>query len=120
MVADTAGRWPQNREVTSDFVYIRLHGAEELYASGYTGEALDAWAAQIGSWLDDGLDAYVYFDDDMKVRAPYDAVGLSERLGIRTLALEGRAPSVDSFSASRGRRTPCARLLPSTPQKARG
>lgn len=82
VVADTAGIWPQNREVTSDFVYLRLHGAEELYASGYTDKALDRWAADIRGWMNAGLDAYVYFDNDMKVRAPFDALGLAERLGI--------------------------------------
>jgi uncharacterized protein YecE (DUF72 family) len=80
VVADTAGTWPQNRAVTSDFVYVRLHGAEELYASGYTQAALDVWAADIRGWMDDGLDAYVYFDNDMKVRAPFDAVSLAARL----------------------------------------
>jgi uncharacterized protein YecE (DUF72 family) len=82
VVADTAGTWPQNRELTSDFVYVRLHGAEELYASGYTDEALDRWAADIREWMDTGRDAYVYFDNDMKVRAPFDALGLARRLGI--------------------------------------
>jgi uncharacterized protein YecE (DUF72 family) len=82
VVADTAGIWPQNREVTSDFVYLRLHGAEELYASGYTDDALDRWAADVRGWMSAGLDAYIYFDNDMKVRAPFDALGLAQRLGI--------------------------------------
>jgi uncharacterized protein YecE (DUF72 family) len=82
VVADTAGTWPQNREVTSDFVYVRLHGAEELYASGYTDAALDRWASDIREWMRPGRDAYVYFDNDMKVRAPFDALGLAERLGV--------------------------------------
>jgi uncharacterized protein YecE (DUF72 family) len=84
VIADTAGTWPQNREITSDFVYVRLHGAEELYASGYTEEALDAWATDARQWLADGLDVFVYFDNDMKVRAPFDALGLAARLGIET------------------------------------
>jgi uncharacterized protein YecE (DUF72 family) len=82
VIADTAGKWPQNREVTSDFVYVRLHGAEELYSSGYTEQALDAWAADARAWLDDGRDVYVYFDNDIKVRAPFDALGLAGRLGV--------------------------------------
>jgi uncharacterized protein YecE (DUF72 family) len=82
VVADTAGRWPQNREVTSDFVYVRLHGAEELYASGYTDPALDVWAADVREWLASGRDVYVYFDNDMKVRAPFDALALASRVGI--------------------------------------
>jgi len=79
VVADVAGRWPQIEEVTSDFVYVRLHGADELYVSGYTGEALDAWAAKVLAWQKVGLDVYVYFDNDVKVRAPYDAMGLMQR-----------------------------------------
>jgi uncharacterized protein YecE (DUF72 family) len=82
VVADTAGIWPQNREVTSDFVYVRLHGAEELYASGYTDAALDRWAADIRGWIETGRDAFVYFDNDIKVRAPFDALGLAARLGV--------------------------------------
>ncbi|WP_025157666.1 DUF72 domain-containing protein [Leifsonia aquatica] len=80
VVADTAGRYPLLREVTADFVYVRLHGDEELYTSGYTDEALDRWAADVHAWLGDGLDVYAYFDNDVKVRAPYDAMALRERL----------------------------------------
>ncbi len=80
VVADTAGKWPLMREVTSDFVYVRLHGDTELYASGYDADALDRWAASVREWADAGADVYVYFDNDMKVRAPYDAMALSERL----------------------------------------
>ena len=36
VVADSAGRWPRVFEVTSDLVYVRLHGDRELYASGYS------------------------------------------------------------------------------------
>jgi uncharacterized protein YecE (DUF72 family) len=80
VVADTAGKWPLLRDVTSDFVYVRLHGDTELYASGYGADALDRWAGSVRGWADDGADVYVYFDNDMKVRAPYDATALSERL----------------------------------------
>jgi uncharacterized protein YecE (DUF72 family) len=83
VVADTAGRWPMIDAVTSDFVYVRLHGADELYVSGYTPDALDRWAERVRGWFGDGLDVYVYFDNDAKVRAPYDALGLIERLDQR-------------------------------------
>ena len=42
VVADTAGRWPLLERVTSDFIYVRLHGDKELYVSGYSAEALDS------------------------------------------------------------------------------
>lgn len=80
VLADSAGRWPVIDAVTAGFVYARLHGADELYVSGYTPEALDQWATRVRRWTDDGLDAFVYFDNDAKVRAPYDALGLLDRL----------------------------------------
>ena len=67
-------------ERTSDFMYVRLHGHTELYASGYSARSLDGWAAKVRGWRDDGLDVYVYFDNDSRGRAPYDAVGLLRRL----------------------------------------
>jgi uncharacterized protein YecE (DUF72 family) len=80
VIADTAGKWPMIDELTADFVYARLHGADELYTSGYTAAALDTWAARVGEWRRAGLDCFVYFDNDAKVRAPYDAIGLLDRL----------------------------------------
>lgn len=85
VVADSAGNFPQLFEVTSDFVYVRLHGAEELYVSGYPDDQLREWAARVDGWLtgagtDDGRprDVHVYCDNDVKVRAPYDAMRLRE------------------------------------------
>lgn len=106
VVADAAGKWPYQEDVTSDFMYLRLHGEEELYASGYTEEALDRWAARIRAWRegsepDDARrisdtpppqcksrDVYCYFDNDAKVKAPFDAKRLIEKLGLD----EGLAP----------------------------
>ena len=67
--------------VTSDFVYVRLHGDTELYASGYGDEALDLWAGEVPRWADRGQDVYVYFDNDAKGHAPHDARRLLGLLG---------------------------------------
>ena len=80
VVADTAGKWPKMFDVTSGFVYVRLHGDVELYQSGYTKEALAAWARRIRAWDRAGKDVYVYFDNDMKVKAPFDAMSLMKKL----------------------------------------
>jgi uncharacterized protein YecE (DUF72 family) len=88
--------WPKLMDVTSDFVYCRLHGSEELYASGYENEELDVWARRIKAWAaghdaPDGdrigvparrrkRDVFVYFDNDMKVHAPANAMELIRRL----------------------------------------
>ena len=81
VVADTAGRWPKMFDVTADFVYVRLHGDKVIYTSGYTSRALDAWAARIREWHK-RADVYVYFDNDIKVRAPYDAQTLARKLDL--------------------------------------
>src|SRR5207302_7119069 len=95
------------------FVYVRLHGDEQLYVSGYTDEALDRWAAKVQAWRAGrepadarraappvksrraSRDVYVYFDNDVKVRAPVDAIGLARRLG-----LPGPAHALPTFSAA--------------------
>ena len=90
--------WPYAEDITADFLYLRLHGSQELYASGYDDEALDRWASRIRTWARGGepndaelidtanrprrraRDVYVYFDNDAKVRAPVDAQALRLRL----------------------------------------
>jgi uncharacterized protein YecE (DUF72 family) len=80
VAADTAGRWPKTLEATTEFAYARLHGDKELYTSGYTSTALADWAATVRSWTAAGRDAFVYFDNDVKVRAPFDAIALTDLL----------------------------------------
>lgn len=85
VVADTAGKFPYGEPVTTDFVYVRLHGSQQLYVSGYTDTELDEWARKIAAWRNsDGIsrDVYVYFDNDAKVHAPFDAARLAERVGV--------------------------------------
>ncbi|MEP9493064.1 DUF72 domain-containing protein [Xanthomonas euvesicatoria] len=101
VVADTAGKFPYMEDVSADFVYVRLHGDAQLYASSYSDTALDRWAARIAAWAsgaepDDAArvgararkramrDVYCYFDNDMKVHAPFDARGLMQRLQLPT------------------------------------
>jgi uncharacterized protein YecE (DUF72 family) len=103
VVADTVAR-PLLMDVTSDFVYCRLHGSEELYASGYDDAALDRWADHIAAWVRGRehthgrhaseqspakrttRDVYVYFDNDKKVRAPFDAHSLIAKVKRRVEA----------------------------------
>ncbi|MDI2029962.1 DUF72 domain-containing protein [Saccharopolyspora sp. TS4A08] len=94
VVADAAGNWPHLEDVTSDFVYLRFHGAEELYASGYGEDDLTRWARLIDAWRRgdspatdhtvadpapkaETRDVYAYFDNDIKAHAPHDAITLA-------------------------------------------
>ncbi|MCU1483111.1 MAG: hypothetical protein JWQ19_3897 [Subtercola sp.] len=95
VVADTV-EWPLLMDVTSDFVYVRLHGSTQLYSSGYGAKALQNWATRIAAWSEGAevpgqhagtsakrrtkRDVYVLFDNDAKVRAPFDAKSLRRRL----------------------------------------
>jgi uncharacterized protein YecE (DUF72 family) len=81
LVSSDAPGWPRFDTPTTDFAYARLHGAEELYASGYTEADLDEWAGRVRGWSAEGArTAFVYFDNDARVRAPFDALSLARRL----------------------------------------
>jgi uncharacterized protein YecE (DUF72 family) len=81
LVSSDAPGWPRFDTLTADFAYARLHGAEELYASGYTEADLDEWAGRVRGWSAEGARiAFVYFDNDARVRAPFDALSLTQRL----------------------------------------
>jgi uncharacterized protein YecE (DUF72 family) len=73
--------WPMIDASTADFAYVRLHGSERLYISGYDAAALDAWAERIRGRAAGGRDVFVYFNNTMRGRAPHDALALADRLG---------------------------------------
>lgn len=83
VVADAAGRWPQFDPGDADLAYVRLHGASELYASGYSAEELRMWADRCLRWAasGDGRDVWVYFDNDARGYAPHDALALARLVG---------------------------------------
>ncbi|MGC9049092.1 MAG: DUF72 domain-containing protein [Patescibacteria group bacterium] len=56
--------YPYEEIVTADYVYIRLHGHTELYASKYTKKQLKDYAKKIQKLIDQGKTVYVYFDND--------------------------------------------------------
>ncbi len=94
--ADTAGKWPYVEDLTADFVYCRLHGDTKLYTSGYSNRALNWWAARLKLWRkgkhpqdatlvtakakSQRRDVFVYFDNDAKVHAPFDAQALARKI----------------------------------------
>ncbi len=98
VIADTAGKWPQVGDITADYVYIRLHGDEELYRSAYIDPVLTRWARRIRTWAEGGeprgierisrrsassggrREVFCYFDNTDKVEAPGNARHLMEKL----------------------------------------
>jgi uncharacterized protein YecE (DUF72 family) len=98
MVCADTPEWPRMMDVTSDFVYCRLHGSETLYTNGYDDKSLDDWARRVTDWAQGrepkdaervveqnganraARDVFVYFDNDLKVKAPTDAQALMVRV----------------------------------------
>jgi uncharacterized protein YecE (DUF72 family) len=132
MVCADAVEWPRLMDVTSDFVYCRLHGSEVLYASGYDDKAIGEWATRIVAWAKGGdakdgeraspkpaskragRDVFVYFDNDAKVRAPRDAQALTarvlKRLDGAVVTASGEAPEPRAkATAARSRRSAAAK-----------
>jgi uncharacterized protein YecE (DUF72 family) len=98
--ADTAGKWGYAEDITSDLIYIRLHGKDKLYESDYSKEELAQWADRIKLWANGSeprdakrsakgkaavpgkRDVFVYLDNSIKVHAPFDAIQLAKHLGV--------------------------------------
>lgn len=90
--------FPMWREVTSDLVYVRLHGHTRKYASSYSERSLQAWAADTQRWLAEGRDVHVYFDNDALGHAVRNALRFQEIVG-------GTAPRATPVAES-ARRAP--------------
>jgi uncharacterized protein YecE (DUF72 family) len=75
-----AADWPLWDKVTTDLVYVRLHGHERTYVSDYSAAQLDEWARKAERWMEEGRDVHVYFDNDAQGHAPRNALELLERL----------------------------------------
>ncbi len=107
--SDSTADWPYAEDVTSDFIYMRLHGTETLYGGEYGDAALDRWTQRIKTWSSGSeprdaqriaakapkaktaRDVFCYFDNDQKVRAPFDAARLASRLNDRPVQNDMKA-----------------------------
>jgi uncharacterized protein YecE (DUF72 family) len=78
-IADSAGRFPYCEEITAEFIYIRLHGSDLLYASNYRDTELLAWKDKITVW---DKEAFVYFDNDFQGYAAKNALTLKSMLDV--------------------------------------
>jgi uncharacterized protein YecE (DUF72 family) len=63
---------------TADFVYVRLHGPEKKYSGNYSDEALEQWSERCKTWISEGKDVYIYFDNDQNAYAAFNALKLKE------------------------------------------
>ena len=118
LVVSDSGSWRRVEEVTAGFVYVRLHGSPNTYASRYSDEALDQEARKIRAWSVGRIpsesrrvtklapprrksyDVYAYFDNDALGHAPHDALRLIQRVSGEAPA-RGRGPRERSATRRR-------------------
>jgi uncharacterized protein YecE (DUF72 family) len=78
-----AADWPLWDVVTTDFVYVRLHGHTVTYRSAYSERRIELWARRVNAWVREGREVHVYFDNDANGYAPRDALRLLSRTSPR-------------------------------------
>ncbi len=76
-----AADWPCWELVTAGVAYVRLHGHERTYSSGYRAPALRRWAERVRCWSGDGHAVHAYFDNTAHGLAVRDAHRLRRLLG---------------------------------------
>ncbi len=80
-VSLSAAWFPRDLTVTTDFTYVRFHGLEGGVAHDYTRDELRPWARHLRAVARRGVDAYVYFNNDVNTRAPLNALALMDMVG---------------------------------------
>lgn len=80
-VQSHAADWPMWEAVTTDLIYVRLHGGVRTYESAYSGAALRRWSERIGKWLAEGREVHVYFDNTASGHAVHNALALARLCG---------------------------------------
>ncbi len=68
------------KEITADFIYMRLHGPNGAYQCSYNAQALASWAGIFSAWASQGHTVYCYFDNDEAGYATQNAERLKDML----------------------------------------
>jgi uncharacterized protein YecE (DUF72 family) len=68
------------KEITADFVYVRLHGPNGPYKGQYSTQTLAGWAGAFSAWENQGLEIFCYFDNDEAGYAAQDARRLQDMI----------------------------------------
>ena len=74
-IYELAGRLAP-RQVTADWIYVRLHGPGSAYRGKYDVQTLAGWMGAFSAWMRQGRDVYCYFDNDEAGYAVQNALAL--------------------------------------------
>lgn len=64
VIADSGRRFPYSETITTDFIYLRLHGSKNLYATDYTEDELSGIARKSKKWLSQDKTVWIFFNND--------------------------------------------------------
>ncbi len=78
-----AADWPMWDKVTTDLVYVRLHGPGGAYASNYRAPRLRGWVDRAVAWNRRSKEVFLFFNNDEK--------GYAVKNAARTIGLLGAA-----------------------------
>ena len=76
-IYELAGR-RSPKEITANFIYIRLHGPGDAYQGQYDASTLSGWAGAFSTWSSQGYRIYCYFDNDQAGYAVQNARQLQQ------------------------------------------
>jgi len=76
LVFSDSPRFPCSYCRTADFIYMRFHGPDRLYASKYSPDELSKFASLIRKYSSKGLDVFAYFNNDFSAYAVENATQL--------------------------------------------
>jgi uncharacterized protein YecE (DUF72 family) len=68
------------KNVTTDFVYVRLHGPDGPFRGSYDARTLAGWARHFTGWADQRRKVYCYFDNDERAYAAENAARLQDMI----------------------------------------
>jgi uncharacterized protein YecE (DUF72 family) len=64
------------KEITADFIYLRLHGPESPYRGKYSSSTLSGWVGAFTAWIKQSIEIFCFFDNDQAGYAPQNALEL--------------------------------------------
>ena len=80
VISQSGKRFPYSETVTSKNIYVRFHGPVQLYASSYSDEMLEDFAAKFRKWINQGHVIWAFFNNDIHGYALVNANRLEELL----------------------------------------
>lgn len=73
VISQSGKGFPYAETVTAKNIYVRFHGPEQLYASGYSDEQLEKFATLFKQWKKDEHVIWAFFNNDVFAHALHNA-----------------------------------------------